>query len=199
MSADAGELAEIIEEVAEGHSNKLHSIFIAVLAVILAVCGLGGNNNNKEMMTTVIEMSDTYNFYQAKTIRQNLLNAAVDNWEIMLQSQPDMPQAARQSLEGKIQQYRKKAAQYESEPETGDGKKELLVKAKALQARNQDAVQRDPYFDFSEVMLQIAIVLMSIYLITNQRVFMLASYGLGLVGVFLTFDGFFLLLPLPFF
>lgn len=197
MGVDAGELADKIDEAGE-HANKVHSIFIAVLAVMLAICSLGGGNNGEDMMTSVIEMSDTYNFYQAKSIRQTVMTTTADNWDIMLLAQPDMPQAARQALEGKIQQYRKKVAQYESEPETGDGKKELLVKAKSFEAAHKAAVARDSYFDFSEVMLQIAIVLMSIYLVSGQRLFMLGSYGLGIAGSALLADGFFQFVALPF-
>lgn len=197
MGVDAGELAEHIDEVAE-HANKVHSIFIAILAVMLAVCSLGGGNNGEDMMTSVIEMSDTYNFYQAKTIRQTVMTTAADNWDIMLLAQPDMAPAARQALEGKVQQYRKKIAQYDSEPETGDGKKELLAKAKGFEAAHKAAVDRDGYFDFSEVMLQIAIVLMSVYLLSNQRLFMLGSYGLGIIGSLLLIDGFTGIVALPF-
>ncbi len=197
MGVDAGELSEKIGEAGE-HANKAHSIFIAILAVMLAICSLGGGNNGEDMMTSVIEMSDTYNFYQAKSIRQTVMTTTADDWDILLLAQPDMPPAARQALEGKIQQYRKKVAQYESEPETGDGKKELLAKAKGFEAAHHAAVARDAYFDFAEVLLQIAIVLMSIYLISNQRLFMLGSYGMGLVGGFLLADGMFQFLELPF-
>jgi hypothetical protein len=198
MGADAGELAEKIEEAAEQSKNKVHSVFIAILAVMLAVCSLGGGNNGEDMMNSVIEMSDTYSFYQAKTIRQTVMTSAADDWELMLKAQPGMPQEARQAFEQKIDQYRKKIAQYESEPQTGDGKKELLVKAKGLEAAHKDALERDSYFDFAEVLLQIAIVMMSIFLISNRRAFMIASYSLGVGGTLLLVDAFTQVVKLPF-
>lgn len=198
MAADVGEIAEKITEGAEDDANKWHSIFIAVLAVMLAVCGLGGGNNGEEMMTSIIEMSDTYNFYQAKSVRQTMLKVTADNWELTLQAQPDMPAAARQAMRDQIDSYRKTISRYESDPESGEGKKELLAKAKTFQDAHAETVRTDPYFDFSETLLQVSIVLMSIFLLTNRRLFMLGSYGLGAAGGFLLLNAFTHIADLPF-
>jgi hypothetical protein len=57
---------------------------------------------------------------------------------------------------------------------------------------------RDPYFDWSQALLQIAIVLASVYLIIGNLSLLGLSAGLGALGVLLMLNGFALLLPLPF-
>jgi hypothetical protein len=47
------------------------AIFISMLAVVLAICSMGGGNATKEMMGASIIVNDTWAFYQAKNIRQN--------------------------------------------------------------------------------------------------------------------------------
>jgi len=49
-----------------------------------------------------------------------------------------------------------------SEPETGEGLKELMAKVKALEAQRDRAMRKDPYFDYGQALLQIAIVLASV-------------------------------------
>lgn len=198
MAVDVGEVQEHMEKAAEEDSGSWHAIFIAVLALLLAICGLGGGNNGEDMMTSVIEMSDTYNYYQAKNVRQALLNATADDWELTLLAQPDMPEAAQAAMREKVQAYRATAARYESDPKTGEGKKELLAKAKELEEKHQTAVKIDPYFDFAETMLQIAIVLMSVYLLTKKRQVMILSYAIGALGALLLLNAFTMVVELPF-
>ena len=60
------------------------------------------------------------------------------------------------------------------------------------------ALRKDPYFDWSQAMLQIAIVLASVHLIIGNFMLLALSGGLGGLGVLLMLNGFTLLVPLPF-
>ena len=85
-----------------------------------------------------------------------------------------------------------------SEPDTGEGINELFVKAKTLEAERDIALRKDPYFDWSQALLQIAIVLASVHLITGNLPLLATSGGLGVLGILLMFNGFTLLVKLPF-
>jgi len=50
--------------------NKWVGVFIGVLAVLLAICNVGGANATKDATHANIAASDTWAFYQAKNIRR---------------------------------------------------------------------------------------------------------------------------------
>ena len=79
-----------------------------------------------------------------------------------------------------------------------EGLDELFVKAKAFEVERDAALRRDPYFDWSQAMLQIAIVLASVHLIIGNFTLLALSGGLGGLGILLLLNGFTLLVPLPF-
>ena len=49
--------------------NKWVGVYIGILAVLLAVCGMGGGNAAKDATRANIEASNTWAFFQAKNIR----------------------------------------------------------------------------------------------------------------------------------
>src|SRR5207253_4951850 len=105
--------------------------------------------------------------------------------------------AARTKIEDRIKRYRERVDRYESEPSTGEGKRELLVKAKAFEARRDHAAERDPNFDFAEALFQIAIVLGSVSIVAASRPLVNLSGVLAIAGTLLMINGYFLLVHLP--
>jgi len=75
---------------------------------------------------------------------------------------------------------------------TPQGKKELMQQAKEHEHERDLALRRDPWFDYAEALLQIAIVLTSVALITSVRLLLGVSMTLGALGVFCTLNGFLL-------
>ena len=59
-------------------------------------------------------------------------------------------------------------------------------------------IKIDPYFDFGEVLLQIAIVMSSVSIISNSRPVFIFSIGAALIGSLVTLNGFLLLIRVPF-
>ncbi len=104
---------------------------------------LGGGSATKEMLSANIHASDTYAYYQAKTLRQVHYQIAADFLETAATGDPEKAAAL-------AKRYRDTAAKYDSEPATGDGKKELLAKAHEWEARRDTAAARDPNFEFGE-------------------------------------------------
>jgi hypothetical protein len=170
------------------------AIMIAVLAMLLAITGLGGQNAAKEATNNNIFASNLYAFYQAKNIRQTSFALAADALELSLATaSPE----AKAGIQKKIDGYRKNVARYESEPETQEGKKELLVRAKAAEELRDHALKQDPYFDYAEVLLQIAIVLASVAIVSGISWLVIGSAALGIVGTLLMINGFLLIVSIP--
>ncbi len=190
----AHETGELIEHTDRGGSNTRTALTISLCALSLAFASLGGSNSAKEATHENILSSNAYAFYQAKSIRQTSYRIAADNLEIQLLRDTSLSLEAKALLKNKIQDYRSTADRYESEPKTKEGKKELLAKALVHENNRDHAMTQDPWFDYAEGMLQIAIVLLSISLIASMPFLYLAGSALGLLGFLSTIEGFFLII-----
>jgi hypothetical protein len=187
---------EALEKAVEEGDNKLTAVYIAVLAVLLAICSIGDDDASKTAVRSNIQTANTYAFFQAKNIRQTDYEIAADQIDARLLD-PALGGEARKFLTEKAEAYRKRIARYDSEPETGEGKKELLQKARSLEIERDLALTRDPYFDFGQGLLQIAIVLASVSLIVGGSFLLWLSGALGLVGTLSTINAFTLAVSLP--
>jgi hypothetical protein len=176
-------------------SNKWVGVYIGILAVVLAICNVGGANAAKDATRAHIEASNTWAFYQAKTIRRTAFTLAANELEMSIARDPGMSAPARKAVEDKIASYRAEIGRLKSDPE--DGTDQLQVKGKTLEAERDVALRRDPYFDWSQAFLQIAIVLASVHLIIGNPMLMILSRSLAALGVLLMLNGFTLALRLP--
>jgi hypothetical protein len=189
-------LPDGMDAQAVSDENKQTAIFVAALAVLLAICSVGGDNATKDAMRASIESNDAWAFFQAKNLRQTNYSLAADSIERDLLN-PALDPATKKFLQEKMEKYRATVTRYETEPATGDGKKELQAKAKALEATRDTALQRDPYFDYAQGMLQIAIVLASSSLALGTQFLLWIARGLGVLGTLFMFNAFFLLVSIP--
>ena len=192
-------LEELAERSAEkDERNKWIGVFIGVLAVLLAICNVGGANATKDATHANIAASDTWAFYQAKNIRRTSTLLSLSELELMLAAQPGMPEEAKKKFEDKIAEHRTEAERLRTDPKTKEGRDELFTKAKALEIDRDIALRKDPYFDWSQALLQIAIVLASVHLIIGNFWLLALSGGLGGLGLLLMLNGFTLAVNLPF-
>ena len=189
---EAQDSSELVEDAIGDKSKTRTALTISVFAMVLAFASLGGSNAAKESMHENIQAANAYAFYQAKNIRQTAIKIAAADLELQLLQQPGMPAAAKIAVEKKIADYKKTADRYESEPETREGKKELMVKAKEHEAVRDHALRQDPWFDYAEGMLQIAIVLLSVSMIGAIPAMFYVGSLLGSLGFLATLNGFFL-------
>ena len=189
---EAQDSSELVEDAIGDKSKTRTALTISVFAMVLAFASLGGSNSAKESMHENIQASNAYAFYQAKNIRQTAMKIAAGDLELQLLQQPGMPAAAKEATAKKIADYKKTADRYESEPETREGKKELMVKAKEHEAIRDHALRQDPWFDYAEGMLQIAIVLLSVSMIGAIPALFYVGGLLGSLGFLATLNGFFL-------
>jgi Domain of unknown function (DUF4337) len=173
-------------------------VYIGLLAVVLAICSMGGNNADKDATLKNIEASNTWAFFQAKNMRRHVLRLQVEELEILSASQPDLPAEAKKLIEERIAKHRAYEKRLTSEPEKGEGLDELFTKGKALEVERDHAMRQDPYFDYGEAFLQIAIVLASIAIISGSTSLLIISGLLGVSGALFALNGFTLLVSLPF-
>ena len=200
VEADAFEERGRTGERAESgkQRDRLIGVYIGVLAVILAICSMGAGNAAKEATLRNIEAANTWAFFQAKNLRRQLLRVQADELELMLATTVDS-EPGRAVVEGKLRQYRDQDKLLTSDPKSQEGLDELFQKGKSLEAARDLAMRRDPYFDYGEALLQIAIVLASVAIISGAAPVLAASILAGSLGALLTLNGFLLLVEIPFF
>ncbi len=166
--------------------------------MLLAIASVSGANSAKEMTNTNILASDTWAFFQAKNIRQTSYQLAADELELVLLTQANLPPEARAQIQQRIDRYKANVARYDSEPSTGEGKKELTERARAYEKRRDHAIEQDPNFDLSMAIFQIAIVLGSVSIVATSRRLLWLALSLGVVALMLLANGYLLFFPLPF-
>lgn len=191
------ELGRMAEEDNNKDRERWIGVWIGALAVILAICAMGGNNAGKDATLKNIEAANTWAFFQAKNMRRQAVRLQVDELQLQLDTNTAMPEATRQAIDAKLTEYRTLDKQLTSNKENNEGLDELWVKAKALETDRDVAMAKDPYFDYAEAALQIAIVLASIAIITGGTWMLISSIGLGVLGIMLTVNGYTLLLNVP--
>jgi hypothetical protein len=198
----AEQIAEAGDNADERFTNRA-ALIIAFMAMLLAITSLGGGNAAEDMANNNIHASDTWAFYQAKSIRQTSLRVAADGLEADLRANPNMPPEAREFAQKKMEEYRSTAARYEDEPDKddpgnplkGEGRKQLTARAKDYEAQRELAQKQDPNFDFAEALFQIAIVLASVSILADSRLVLRVSLVAGVAATLLMINGYFLILP----
>lgn len=168
-------------------SNKKVAMLIAVLALLLAFSETLGKSAQTEALSRNIEAANLWSFFQAKTIRMTTLRTAAEQAELQLASAPG---EARQATAKRIEDWRKTAARYDSEPDTGEGRKELAQRAKAAETTRDRSLAAYHKYEIASGALQIAIVLASAEVITGAVFLLWASASLGLLGLIFTTLGF---------
>ena len=173
-------------------------VYIGVLAVLLALCTMGGGNATKDATRYNIEAANTWAFFQAKNLRRVQVRLMADNLELQLGAMPTAPDTIRQAFAAKLQSYHDLDKELTTNPKTNEGLDELWTRAKALERDRDEALRRDPYFDWSQAGLQIAIVLASVCLITPNLLLLGMSGTLAAAGALLLLNGFTLAVNVPF-
>jgi len=206
---EAHEIAEQIHEDSETHAHaapnhdwfrRLTAIYVGIIAMLLAIATLGGADATKEMLSANIHASDTWAFYQSKTIRQVNYQIAAEQLELFAAGAPGLSPENTARVAELVKRYRDTAVRYESEPakeagKAGEGKKELVATAHQWEAQRDHAAAQTPNFEYGEALLQIAIVLGSVAIVAASPALLGVSGVLALCGVLLTLNGYLLLVP----
>ena len=182
-----------LEEIKEKRFHSIIAVITAVYAVILAFSSLGGNHAMKEMLLSQQQASDQWAFYQAKSIREHLYKSqklTLENQISLLSGNLGTDAAAK--AEAAVKKLGDESSRY------GKEKQEIMHKAKELEAERDKNRTKDPYFDYAEVLLQIAIIMASVAIISDSFAVFCFSLLLALSGAFLCADGYMQFLVLPF-
>ena len=168
---------EATHEASHGNrSAKLIGLLISVLALFLAVSEMLGKSAQTHALALNIEASDTWNFFQAKTIRQTMLRTNMES--LKLQTDMSKPEVVKQ-----IAAWQATIDRWDSEPSTNEGRKELIQKATHIEAERDGFLEQYHAYEFASLLFQLGIVLSSVTLLTSILWFSAGSIGLGFAGL----------------
>jgi len=164
-----------------GTENKGVALLIAVLALFLAIAETGAKSAQTEALNANVEAANLWSFFQARTIRQTTLRTAAEAAAL----------APAEGTAAQVQRWRDTSARWESEPDTGEGRRELMARARAAEARRNLNMERYHMFEYASASFQVGIVVASASIITGVALLLWAGVGLGALGMALAGLGFF--------
>jgi hypothetical protein len=170
-------------------ANKKIALLIAVLALVLAISETLGKAAQTSALSLNIEASNMWAFFQAKAIRGTSLRAVAEEMEVAMEHPANKDQRA--VMEKRIADWKKTIARYDSEPDTGEGRKELAARAKDAETKRDRAMAAYHQFELGSGAVQIAIVLASASVITAAAWLTWIAVGLGMVGIVFSAIGIF--------
>lgn len=167
-----------IEVPLEGVQEKIHeeahhggvpwigkvALTSALLAVLAAISALLAGHHANEAMIEQIRSSDKWNYYQAKGIKESVLQSRMQILESLGKAVPEKDQ--------------EKAVEYKKE------QAEISHEAKELEENSESHLAHHNTLAKSVTFFQVAIAISAIAVLVRRRRFWYLSVGFGGVGVF---------------
>lgn len=172
---------EVLEEHAHLHEEEPWTlpvaITISILAVLVAMATLMGHRSSIEAVLLQTQASDQWAYYQAKNIRLHEMQSVADLIGVL-------DRGEEKKVENLHEKYKKEIERYESD------KDDISEKAKELENERAVVSHREDRFDAGEVVLDIALIICSLTLLTRRKAFWYSGMVIGVVGFFIAVSGF---------
>jgi chromosome segregation ATPase len=184
MSELGEKVAETIHEHEHGHESGLGSIIallVALAATFVALASVKDRNITLRMDQAQAKSVDTWNYYQAKSTKQNLAEATLDELSALKGA---APAAAGPELEKRITDYEKQVKRYEHE------KGEVKEEAEGYEHKYESLNEQHDLFDLSDAAMSVAIALLGVTALTKKKWLLGVAAVFLATGVFFGFAGF---------
>ena len=163
----------------EGHEHdpkgQVIGIMAAVLAVMLAVVSIMSHRTHTEAIISKSEANDSWSEYQANRIKAHNVELG-SSLLVVLGAKGEAAEKMRVDNEAKLKKYEAKSEEI---------RKEAEGHAKASEA----AEHRGLRYDLGEGLLEIALVLSSIYFISRKLMFPWIGLIAGIAGIAIALTG----------
>jgi Domain of unknown function (DUF4337) len=169
MAEDIMELKENAEHGSEERSLAPVTLTMAILAVLVASVTLLGHRAHTEEVLLQSRANDEWAYYQGKDIRRHEDDLAVDSHTDFVLRDPVLAESHKEKYAKEVERYTEEI-------------KEIQVEAKKAEDEVKVEESRADRFDLGEVLLEAALVVCSITLLTRKRIFWYFGICLGLAG-----------------
>jgi len=177
MAEEMQELQENAEHGAHESSLAPVTITMAVLAVLVASVSLMGHRAHTEEILHQTKATDQWGYYQAKDIRRRSYELFLDEISVFTVQNSEQVAKIKEKYAKEVERYK-------------DEQKDIQSEAKSAENEVLMEQRRADRFDLGEVMLEAALVICSITLLTRKKLFWLLGIVLGLTGVLIAAAGF---------
>ena len=179
MSEVKQETKPLTRSEREAQIKDKAGLVIVIMALFMAITTYFSNSYSGAVLKNMLKATDTYAFYQSKSIKQSIAEGQLDDAR---------DSKRRAELEAKI-------ARYESDPVKQEGKRELLARAQAYEAARDEATRHSPWLTFASMAFQLAIVLLSASIIAVNNTMYKVSEVVAVIGTVLLTQGIWLWIP----
>lgn len=171
--SDKQEVKPLSRSEREAQIKDKAGFVIVFLAALLAINTMIGGSNSSKIQNNTIQANNMWAWYQAKNVRGVLyeINAA----ETQIPANKEKFMAEKERMD--------------------NDKKEIMEKAKALEAERDSAKQRSPWFTWGGSILQIAIVLLTASILAVSMPMFWVSTVVGTVGSLIVSQAIWMWLP----
>ena len=170
MAEDIMELKEHAEHGSEEHNLAPVTLTMAILAVLVASVTLLGHRAHTEEVLLQSRAADQWAYYQAKEIRRRNYELFLDELSIFSLQDSAHADAIKEKYAKEVERY-------------GEELKDIQAEAKKAEAEVKVEEARADRYDLGEVLLEAALVICSITLLTRKKIFWYLGILLGLAGI----------------
>jgi hypothetical protein len=165
-------MAEI--EVHTGHhggeddpAGKVVGFQVGVIGILLAVTTIAAHRQHTDAVIYRTEANDQWSYYQAKKVREHVSGVGQHVIELIA---PEKAQLAKEAFAEERKHY-------------AEGAEESKQHAEAEEARTARAEVFALRFDLGEGLLELGLVLSSLYFLGRRKLFYLAGRSFALLGL----------------
>jgi hypothetical protein len=175
----AEEINELAENAEHGHEGGMAAVTItmAILAVLVAIVALMSHRTHTEEILLQTKASDQWAYYQAKDIRRRSYELFMDETSVFAVQNTAKVEEIKAKYEKELDRYKDQLSDTKNE-------------ATGLENEVHVLERRVDRFDLGEVLLEAALVICSITLLTKNRIFWLVGVLGGIAGVIIAVMGF---------
>jgi hypothetical protein len=184
MSEAANTIKETMEHAEGGGLTTLVAVVVSVSAAFMAIGSLKDGNIRQTMSQLQSKTVDTWSYYQAKSTKQTIAQSQVEQLQLRLEIEPNLPEHARQAISKETERYRSEVKRYESD------KAAIMAKAEGYEKEHEVLLSHHDQFDMSEAGLTLALALYAVTLLTRKRWLFGLALALSAFGVVMGLAGF---------
>ena len=146
---------------------------MAILAVLVAVVSLLGHRTHTEEVLLQNRANDQWAYYQGKDTRLHVDKKLAELETFVSTSDSAKAEQTRKALEEEVQEYTRQT-------------KEIQAEARKLEQEQAIESRRSDRYDLAEVFLEIALVITSVTLLSQRRIFWYFGMVLAVIGIVTT-------------
>lgn len=171
------ELSELKENAEHGEGGLAPvTVTMAIFAVFVAAVSLLGHRADTEALLNQTKSTDQWAYYQAKDTRLHAYEIFIDQLAVAGSTNAEQVTKLKEKYDQDVERYTEQ-------------EKEIEASAQDAEADVTKNLRRADRFDLGEVLLEAALVICSITLLTKKRAFWAMGLLIGVAGITLGVAG----------